>query len=153
MRNMLVLGIALCLGGCATMVRGADEEVAMNSEPAGAAVRTNVGLSCPSTPCTIAVPRKSDFTATFAKEGFKEQQVAVGTKLSGGGAAGMAGNVLAGGVIGIGVDAATGAAMDHDPNPVLVKLEPLSPARAKPRVAEKRNKAKPMAMKDRASKA
>jgi hypothetical protein len=36
----------------------------------------------------------------------------------------MAGNVLAGGVIGIGVDAYTGAAFDHTPNPVSVSLVP-----------------------------
>jgi hypothetical protein len=41
-------------------------------------------------------------------------------------AAGFAGNVLAGGLIGMGVDAATGAATDHKPNPVIVTLQPKS---------------------------
>jgi hypothetical protein len=40
------------------------------------------------------------------------------------GAAGFAGNILAGGLIGMGVDAATGAAQDHKPNPVIVTLRP-----------------------------
>jgi len=39
------------------------------------------------------------------------------------GAAGVAGNILVGGIIGLGVDAATGASQDLVPNPVEVKLE------------------------------
>ena len=35
-----------------------------------------------------------------------------------------AGNIIAGGLIGMGVDAATGAATDHKPNPVIVTLQP-----------------------------
>ena len=37
----------------------------------------------------------------------------------------MAGNVLVGGIIGVGVDAASGAALDLTPNPVVVTLQPL----------------------------
>ena len=127
MRNIVIIGLMLGLGGCATIVRGSDETVQMNSEPAGAQVRTDVGLSCPATPCEIKVPRKSEFTATFVKEGFKDQRQFVAAKFSGGGAAGLAGNVLVGGVVGVGVDAATGATMDHSPNPVFVKMEPIAP--------------------------
>ena len=46
-------------------------------------------------------------------------------QISGGGAAGMAGNVLLGGIIGAGVDAATGATKDLKPNPIDVKLVPI----------------------------
>ena len=46
------------------------------------------------------------------------------TRFSGKGAAGMAGNVIVGGVIGVGVDAVSGATLDHYPNPVIFKLEP-----------------------------
>jgi hypothetical protein len=46
--------------------------------------------------------------------------------IAGAGAAGVAGNVLVGGLIGIGVDMATGASQDLVPNPVNVKLEPES---------------------------
>ncbi|GJD83932.1 hypothetical protein [Methylobacterium haplocladii] len=38
----------------------------------------------------------------------------------------MAGNILLGGVVGIGVDAVTGAAFDHFPNPVSATLVPAS---------------------------
>ncbi|WP_210247459.1 hypothetical protein [Neoaquamicrobium microcysteis] len=45
--------------------------------------------------------------------------------MSGGGAAGLAGNILIGGVIGAGVDVATGATLDHHPNPANIYLVPL----------------------------
>lgn len=44
------------------------------------------------------------------------------SEISGAGAAGMAGNVLIGGVIGAGVDAGTGATKDLRPNPLSVQL-------------------------------
>ena len=39
------------------------------------------------------------------------------------GGAALAGNVLVGGIIGLGVDAATGASKELTPNPVRVTLE------------------------------
>jgi hypothetical protein len=44
---------------------------------------------------------------------------------------------LLGGVIGMGVDAATGAATDHKPNPVIVTMQPSTPARARPSAPRK----------------
>lgn len=44
--------------------------------------------------------------------------------MSGKGAAGLAGNILVGGLIGVGVDAMTGATLDHSPNPALITLVP-----------------------------
>jgi hypothetical protein len=56
--------------------------------------------------------------------------VPVATKFAGAGAAGLAGNVLVGGVVGMGVDVATGATLEHFPNPVAANLVPV----AKPEV-------------------
>jgi hypothetical protein len=49
----------------------------------------------------------------------------VQTRVAGAGAACFAGNVLIGGVVGMGVDAATGSTLEHYPNPVTVSLVPL----------------------------
>jgi hypothetical protein len=54
--------------------------------------------------------------------------VDVKTRLAGTGAAGFAGNIVAGGVVGMVVDASTGATLEHSPNPVTVILRPLAPA-------------------------
>ncbi|WP_233145023.1 hypothetical protein [Paracoccus yeei] len=47
----------------------------------------------------------------------------VTNRVSGGGGAAMAGNVLVGGIIGAGVDAGTGAMLELVPNSVKVQLE------------------------------
>jgi hypothetical protein len=76
----------------------------------------------------VEVSRKTELTAYAEKEGFKPGQIFVDTKFSGGGAAGLAGNILIGGIIGAGVDAATGATLDHYPNPAHMTLAPVDSA-------------------------
>jgi hypothetical protein len=69
------------------------------------------------------MPRKSEFDVTITKPGYKVWTGHVTHKVATAGGAGMAGNVLVGGVIGAGVDIASGAMMDLVPNPLTVKLE------------------------------
>jgi hypothetical protein len=124
------LSVALCafgtLGACATVTRGSEDAWVINSEPSGAKVETTNGHQCSATPCAIKMKRKSEFTATLTKKGYKPATVQVSHKTAGAGAAGVAGNVLLGGVIGLGVDMYTGASQDLVPNPVTVTLEPES---------------------------
>jgi hypothetical protein len=86
-------------------------------------MRTSNGLICV-TPCTLEVQRKDQFTATFSKPGFESQAVVVSTRIAPNGRGGLAGNVILGGVVGAGVDLASGATLDHCPNPVTVTLRP-----------------------------
>lgn len=123
MRIVLVLGAALVIGGCATITRGTTSNVGFDSQPSGAEVRLSNGLGCV-TPCSLAVKRNEEFIATFTRAGYVGQQVEVKTQVAGEGAAGFAGNIIAGGIIGMGVDAATGGALEHTPNPVVVALQP-----------------------------
>jgi hypothetical protein len=55
----------------------------------------------------------------------------VTNKVGGAGGAGMAGNVILGGLIGAGVDVATGAMLDLVPNPLVIKLEAATAAEGK----------------------
>lgn len=126
-RALAVVAAAASLGACATVTRGSKDAWVVNTEPAGATVATSHGHGCPSTPCAIKMSRKSKFTATIAKPGYKTASVSVDHKTAGAGAAGLAGNVLLGGVIGLGVDAATGASQDLTPNPVNLTLERVEP--------------------------
>lgn len=125
MKSYILIAAALLLPGCASVVRGTTENVVVNAQPADATIRTTLGHSCSISPCTINVKRKLEFTAYAEKEGYKPGQIYIGSKFSGGGAAGLAGNVLIGGVIGVGVDAATGATLDHYPNPATIILVPV----------------------------
>jgi len=121
---LAILASSLALGACATVTRGTTEQITFDSTPA-AEMRTSTGLSCPTTPCTLEVNRKSEFIATFSKQGYESQNVTVQTRVAGAGAAGFAGNVLVGGIVGMGVDAATGSTLENYPNPVTVSLAPL----------------------------
>jgi hypothetical protein len=124
MRILAVVALAASCGGCASITRGTMEMISFDSQPSGAEVRTSLGLAC-ITPCTLNVPRKEEFTATFTKPGFEREDVFVKTQIAGAGAAGFAGNLVFGGVVGMGVDAYTGATMEHTPNPVQVVLKPV----------------------------
>jgi len=83
-----------------------------------------MGFVC-TTPCTLQTNRKDEFTVTISKAGYHSAEVPVKSQVGGGGAVGFAGNVLLGGVVGMAADAATGATLDHFPNPVTVTLVPL----------------------------
>ena len=92
----------------------------------------------------ITAKRNADITVAFAKPGYEPQVVELTKEIPGTGAAGFAGNILAGGLIGMGVDAYNGAAHDHKPNPVTVSLQPKG-ARSSPRAVGPRVKpARPM---------
>ncbi|MDJ0932747.1 translation initiation factor 2 [Breoghania sp.] len=105
---------------CGPVTQGTSEQVSFHSSPSGAETETSLSMAC-TTPCTLDIPRKKAFAVTMSKEGYEPQTVQVKTKVSGGGAAGVTGNVLIGGVIG--VDMATGAALNHAPNPVFVDFD------------------------------
>jgi len=109
--------------GCASITRGTRDALVLETEPSGAAAYLSNGYSCAETPCAIQVPRKTGFTVTFKKDGCKDKSVNVVTRMSSAGGAGMAGNVLVGGIVGVGVDAYTGAAKELIPNPVSAKLD------------------------------
>ena len=123
MRWVVLVGCGLMagLGGCATLTRGTQDEVAVVSDPPGARVLTSLGVGCAVTPCSLTVARDAVFSVTVAKDGFASQTVTVTTRLSGTGAAAATENIMTGG-LGLAVDAATGGALEHVPDPVTVVL-------------------------------
>lgn len=125
----------LMAGGCATVTRGTTTEISFASEPPGAAMSTSHGYWC-TTPCTLRMSRSDAFIATFTLPGHEAQSVPVESRVSGGGAAGLAGNLIIGGVVGGLVDASSGAMNDLVPNPVTVQLVPLSATASLPAAVE-----------------
>lgn len=124
MRKLSLLA-AILLASCASITRGVDNDVSIQYAPADADVTTSLNHRCNASPCTVNVARKKSFQVIAKREGFETEIVDVRTRVSGAGAAGFAGNMVAGGVIGMGVDAATGATLEHYPNPVIIKMKPL----------------------------
>ena len=139
---MRVLGVAtLCvaLGGCASVTRGWDEQIAISSTPAGVNAVVS-GTSYPQpcvTPCSIKVKRSDDISIAFEKEGYEPQVVNLTKEVAGTGAAGFAGNILLGGGVGMIVDGVSGAALDHKPNPVIVTMQPVVASAPPPSVVRR----------------
>ncbi|MBN8648689.1 MAG: PEGA domain-containing protein [Caulobacterales bacterium] len=122
----VIIGTCLIAGltGCATVTRGTTTAFNVETMPIGAKVTLSTGQTCEATPCTITMPRKDGFTVTITKPGYKTWTGNVESKMTKGGGAGLAGNILAGGVIGMGVDASNGSLKDLVPNPLKVTLTP-----------------------------
>ena len=116
-------GLSIVLSSCATLTRGTEEALEIKTEPSGAIAKVlPTGEMC-QTPCALVKKRKDEFIVRIEKEGYKPVEIPVRSVIAEAGAAGMAGNVILGGIIGAGVDAVTGAAKKLVPNPIDVKLE------------------------------
>lgn len=119
---ILIAVLAFITSGCATITRGTSETFVIETTPSGAAVSLSNGLNCTS-PCSLNVKRRSDLSITITKDGYKEVRTNVTSSIDGAGGAGMAGNILLGGIIGAGIDAGTGSMHSHKPNPLRITLE------------------------------
>jgi hypothetical protein len=128
-RIMFSLAVALVLAqhGCATVLKGTSEEVAVNSDPSGAEVSVN-GEYNGTTPYVVKVPSSRTLFIRVAKTGYRPQHVTDDTSLRWKYAIG---SFLAL-VIPLGVDLADGAAWGHDQTVITVHLEPLARATASP---------------------
>jgi hypothetical protein len=117
-----VVAAGAVVAGCATVTRGTTSQVQITSDPPQAEARTSMGHTCV-TPCTLQFGRRDEFVVTITKAGYHTEEVKVTTQVAGAGVAGLAGNAILGGVIGAGVDVASGATLEHCPNPVSVVLQ------------------------------
>ena len=127
----VALAASLLLPACATVTRGTKQQFVIDSTPSAADVALSTGQTCV-TPCKLKLKRKDGFVATFTKAGYAPAQAEVKSKLSGGGAAAGAGNVLVGGILGGIVDGSNGSLNDLKPNPLVVELAPVDSAAAEP---------------------
>jgi len=131
-RSLLLLAAVATLGtGCATITRGTTQALTITSQPSGAIVSMSNGERC-ETPCTQKFKRKFPIALEICKAGYKTVNTDIQSQIAGAGAAGMAGNVIFGGLIGVGVDVATGSTKELKPNPLDVSLEAESPGCALP---------------------
>ncbi|MBB1491758.1 MULTISPECIES: translation initiation factor 2 [unclassified Paracoccus (in: a-proteobacteria)] len=121
--RLVILGLVALTAGCATITRGTNDALVVNSTPGAAQVKMSDGQTCDATPCTFKVPRKSELNLLVQKERCQPQQIRVTNRVAGGGGAAMAGNVFVGGLIGVAVDSSSGAMLDLVPNPVNVSLD------------------------------
>jgi hypothetical protein len=138
MNTYLRLGAAILavssLSACATITRGTKQKFEITSVPPEADATLSTGQSC-KTPCHLKLKRKTEFTVHITKDGYQPVDVAVIPKMHGGGGAALAGNLVAGGIIGGILDGTNGSLLDLTPNPVAVTLVPAGEAAAAPAAA------------------
>lgn len=126
MVSIAILSIgSMLFTGCASITRGTKEVLVVDSEPSNALVTLSNGMSG-RTPATFRLKRKADVTVVIEKAGYETSRVQVTHQTAGGGAAGMAGNIVSFGIIGAGVDAMSGATQELTPNPLRVTLNPVT---------------------------
>lgn len=125
MNNQLRLaGVLLCaasLSACATITRGTSQDFAIQTDPPGAAIRLSTGQTC-TTPCTLRLKRKRTFSVVATMDGYQDGHANVRSRMHEGGGAALAGNAIFGGLIGVGVDASSGALRDLRPNPLIIPM-------------------------------
>jgi len=109
--------------GCATVVNGTTQKIPVASDPPAADVIVD-GALVGQTPTSVVLKRNTDHLVTVQKAGYEPRTTPVVKDVGGA----VWGNVLAGGVIGWGVDAASGAQYKLVPSTVSVALVPVSTA-------------------------
>lgn len=125
-RLATLCSLALLSTGCATVIAGTTQEVYVQTEPAGAECRldkegVNVGIVNP-TPGKVRLPRSKDnVIASCVREGYEQSNELLVSSFSGA----TVGNILLGGLVGIAVDAASGANNKY-PERVMIVMTPAS---------------------------
>lgn len=121
---LLFATLAQLTMGCATIVKGTTQAIPVSSEPTGARVSVD-GSAHGTTPTTVTLSRKANHMVTIEKKGFQSESVAVTKSMS----AAVAGNIIAGGLVGWGVDAVSGAQYNLNPSTINVRLQPTAESR------------------------
>ena len=115
---LLSLSIALSTTSCATIFTGTKDSISFSSNPEGAKV-IHKGIEKCTTPCTAEIPRSlGKQMVTFEKEGFDKKEVKLVKNFN---AVSLL-NILLGGAIGIGIDAATGSLTKYSPKEYKLEL-------------------------------
>jgi hypothetical protein len=118
-RACLFTPLLLLLPSCATIVAGGPDMVPVSSKPEGARVLLD-GQAVGTTPTTVTFARSCKGVLTFQLAGYETKTVDIDKQLNGW----LFGNILFGGLIGIAVDAISGAAGKYPTTPVHVELSP-----------------------------
>ncbi|MDR6513859.1 PEGA domain-containing protein [Chryseobacterium camelliae] len=115
----LLLGAAVSFTSCATIITGTKDKISFTSTPEGAKVM-HKGIEKCTTPCTAEIPRSlSRQTVTFEKEGYNSKEMKLTKTFN----PVTLVNIILGGAIGVGIDAATGSLTKYSPKAYTTELE------------------------------
>jgi hypothetical protein len=119
---LALAGAAAILSGCATLVHGTTERVQLESRPAGAEVIIDDSRHV-ITPAAVKLSRGSSHHLVFHKPGYEDAKAELTSGLSGW----MLGNLVAGGLVGVMIDATNGAGHKLSSDTVNMTLMPSLP--------------------------
>ena len=119
-----VFGLALTVGGCATIVGGGSNQVIqLQGTPSGAqyTILSSSGLQMANggIPASVRLPRKNEYQIQVSMEGYQSQTVAVTKSVNGW----IFGNLIIGWIVGFAIDFITGSAYKLEPSLVTVALQ------------------------------
>ena len=116
---------AFQVAGCASIIKGSTAAINVTSPPvtgANCTLTSSQGNWQVTTPASVTVERsKEDIQIRCTKEGYQEASAIIPSNFEGW----TVGNLIFGGIIGVGVDAATGA-MNNYPKAFQVPMTPLN---------------------------
>lgn len=113
--------------GCATIIQGTTQKIPVSSVPSGAKVTVDESTGF-TTPTVLELSRKEHHTLQFSLEGHHPEFMKLESVTS----AAVMGNILAGGLIGWGIDAASGGQYRLVPEAVHITLRPIAAPGAAP---------------------
>lgn len=116
---------ALQVCGCASIIKGSTAAINVTSPPvtgANCTLSSSQGNWQLTTPASVTVERsKEDIQVRCTKQGYQDATAIIPSNFEGW----TVGNLIFGGIVGVGVDAATGAMNDY-PNAFQVPMVPLN---------------------------
>jgi hypothetical protein len=113
MKKLLIVSM-IFLFGCASIIHGTRQNVAINSTPSGVKV-TKQGVHIGTTPAVVELKRgNKHIVLRFEKDGYEPIEIAMTNKVSGW----IVGNILFGGIIGLVIDFITGGAYNLTPEEI-----------------------------------
>lgn len=116
---MLLLGIApVMLTGCGTIMNGTSQKVGFSSTPSSATVTVD-GKVLGNTPLTDNISRKDVHTVKIELAGYYPYEMTLTKKTT----SWVWGNIIFGGLIGLGVDAVSGGLYELTPEQVSADLK------------------------------
>lgn len=127
MKTPLLVSFVVLASACATIVKSGPDRIPVNSEPEGARVFLD-GSPVGFTPMVLTVNRKDECVIEIKKDGYHAIRIDRDKELNGW----FFGNLLIGGVIGLGIDLITSNQGKYDTAPVYAPLSPANDKGPKP---------------------
>ena len=134
--GLLISALTLMIiPSCATLFSGSNQKITVQSEPPGAEVYVNGRRTYRQTPCKVVVDRKGDDKQqhyTLKKEGYSHYHHSDHARMN----PVTLGNILLGGIIGIGIDWMSGSIYQYEKEVYAILEEKASRPEEKVRMAD-----------------